>query len=56
MCERDIDYADAYNWELLKVWPTMAVELSIDIGEEASLQERIIRKVNATDNMAGVKL
>ncbi len=42
----------AVNRDLVKVWPTKTADLSIGIGEQAPLQQRVVGKVQTGDNMA----
>lgn len=46
----------AVDWKLLKIWPTMTVQLSIQIGKDTALKKRVVGEVNASDNMARLKL
>ena len=39
----------------MKVWPAKAANLRIRIGKQTSLQQGIIREIEARDNMTGVK-
>lgn len=42
--------------ELLKVGTAMSVDLSVQVREDAALQQRILREVDASHNMAGLEL
>ena len=41
---------------LLKVRPTMPVELGVEVREDPALQQRIFGEVNASDNVAWLEL
>lgn len=42
--------------QLLKVGASMTVQLSIKVRKDASLQKRVFSEINASHNMAGLKL
>lgn len=42
--------------ELLEVGAAMTVKLSVEIGEDATLQQRVFGKVDAADNVARLEL
>lgn len=42
--------------ELLKVGTAVSVELSVQVGEYAALQERVLCEVDASHNVAGLEL
>lgn len=44
------------NWELFKVGSSMTVDLGVQVGKDTSLKQRILTKVNAANNMTGLKL
>lgn len=44
------------DWDLFKVRTTIAVQLSIEVGENTSLKQWIFSKVNTTDDVARLKL
>lgn len=44
--------ARAVDGKLLEVGPTVTVELGVEVGEESTLQQRILAEVNAADDVA----
>lgn len=42
--------------KLLKVGATVSVDLSIQVREDAALQQRVLREVDASHNMARLEL
>lgn len=46
----------AVDRKLLKVGTSVAVDLGIEIGEDAALQQRVVGEVNPTHDMAWLKL
>ena len=42
--------------KLLEVWSSMAIDLGIEIGEQATLEERVFREINTSDHMPWLKL
>lgn len=42
--------------ELLEVRAAVAVQLGVEIGEDASLEERVLGEVDAPDDVARLKL
>jgi hypothetical protein len=41
---------------LLKVGPSVTVYLSVKVGKQAALKERVVGEVDATDDVAGLIL
>ena len=46
----------AVDGELLKVGAAVAVELRVEVREDAALQQRVLGKVDAPDNVSGLEL
>lgn len=42
--------------ELLEVGPAVTAELSIEVREDTSLQQRVFGEVDTADNVAGLEL
>ena len=42
--------------ELFKVRPTVTVELGVEVGVDAALQERVVGEINAADDVARLEL
>jgi len=49
-------HAGLVDGDLLEVRSTVAVNLGVDIGEEATLEEGVVGEVDAADNMTWVQL
>ena len=48
--------ARAVDGNLFKIRAAMSVELSVQVGEEAALEERILREVDTSNDVAGLEL
>lgn len=43
----------AINWDFMEVGPTQTTDLGIGIGEQAALQQGIVSKIDARDDVSG---
>lgn len=46
----------AVNGQLLKVGPSVTVDLGIEVREESTLKQRILREVDTTNDVPGLEL
>ena len=44
------------DWELLKIWAAIPIQLSIEIGEDSSLKQRILGEINSANDMTRLEL
>jgi hypothetical protein len=44
------------DWELLEIWPAMAIELGVQIGKDTTLKKGVLREVNAADDVTWLEL
>jgi hypothetical protein len=44
------------DWELLEIWPAMAIELGVQIGKDTALKKGVLREVNAADDVTWLEL
>lgn len=44
------------DWKLLEVGASVTVELCIEVREDTALQQRIIREINAANNVTWLEL
>ena len=44
------------DWDLFKVGTTVAIQLSVEVGEQTTLEKRILGKVDTTNNVARLEL
>jgi hypothetical protein len=52
-----VDWNDGtVDWELLKIWAAIPIQLSIEIGEDSSLKQRILGEINSANDMTGLEL
>ena len=49
-------YDGTVNRQLLEIGAAVAIELSIKVGEDSALKQRVVGKVNATHDMPWLKL
>lgn len=45
----------AINWDFMEVGSTQTTDLGIGIGEQAALQQGIVSKIDARDDVSGMK-
>jgi hypothetical protein len=52
-----VDWNDGtVDWELLKIWSAIPIQLSIEIGEDSSLKKRILGEINSANDMTRLEL
>lgn len=44
------------DWELLEVRATMSVQLSVKVGKDSALKQRVFGEINTANDVAGLEL